>query len=333
MDIQLQCLYSNHNNSQIVGVCLNEDCCSQRAYCKECIEPLHFNHIQDLCSLNQFGIKMQQANLTLDSLTMRLEQAKSQIESISKFYKQLFSFLQSDFYNLSHQRFNPVIDQFISIKKIEKELLPMLGNICNDFQPMMAKFFEIQNYQIKQEFCRYQSQIVEPLNIVFPNTMDNINVFDKGKQVIKPSLGYQFVICDPVIPKQKRVTFTFEILSVGLRTAIGVCHKDINTKIQQLKEGHGSYLMVNSGNCFESSKSQGTNTTFVFDKGSKILVEVNTIQKKIIWKNLDNLNEYSVAIDTSKDLYPCLRLSCKNQQECSSVKIIDNYNYIQAAQE
>ncbi|CAK65175.1 unnamed protein product (macronuclear) [Paramecium tetraurelia] len=331
MEIQLLCLYSNHNNSQILGLCLNEDCCSQRAYCKECIETLHFNHLNDLCSLDSFGKKIQEASLTLDSLSKRLEQVKSYIESITKCQKQLFSFLQSDFYNLSHQRFNPIIDQLIAIKKIDKELIPMLGNICKDFQPMMAKFLEIQDYQNKQEFCRVQSQIVEPLNIVFHNTMDSIYVFDQGKKAMKSTLGYQFVICHPVIPKQKRVCFTFEILSVGLRTALGVCHKDINIKIQQLKEGHGSYIMVNSGNCFESSKPQGTKTTFEFEKGSKILVEVNTIQKKIIWKNLDNLSEYSVAIDTSKDLYPCLRLGCKSQQESSSVGIIDNYNYFQAS--
>ncbi|CAD8108291.1 unnamed protein product [Paramecium primaurelia] len=325
MEIQLLCLHSDHNNQQILGACLNEDCCSQRAYCQNCIEDLHINHVNDLCSLNQFELKLKEANLIIDSLSKHLQQAKNQISQIAKFQQSKIYFHQQNFNNLSHLQFNPAIDQLIAIKKIEKELIPMLQNICKNLQSITLKYEEIQNYENKQKLCREQSKLIEPLNVVFQNNVDSIDISDSGKIALKKNLGYQFVIGYPPIPLQKRVSFVFEIISVGLRTAIGICQKDINIKAQQLKEGHGSYLMVNSGNCFESTKPQGTKTAFEFQKGSKILIEVNTIQKKIIWRNLDNLNEYSVAIDISKELYPCLRLGPKNQNEPSEVRILDNY--------
>ncbi|CAD8142438.1 unnamed protein product [Paramecium octaurelia] len=124
-------------------------------------------------------------------------------------------------------------------------------------------------------------------------------------------------MCDQMIPKNGVIQFAFKIIEMQ-HVMIGIGFRDIvQSKGYQscYSIGGGTYNIFYNGFCWNHDQQDKNDKqiAFPFSKNDIIIVEVDIQKKYVKWTKQSTNESFSLTIDTSKDLYPCVHLigTCK----------------------
>ncbi|CAD8215407.1 unnamed protein product [Paramecium octaurelia] len=145
------------------------------------------------------------------------------------------------------------------------------------------------------------------------------SVTQNGK-VIENNSGFWYCcMCDQMIPKNGKIQFAFKIIELSY-LMIGIGFRDI---VQSKNYDHcysidgGTYNIYSEGYCYnhDQQDKNGKQITFPFSRNDIIIVEVDMEKKYVKWTKQSTNESFTLTIDTSKDLYPCVHLRDKCKVE------------------
>ncbi|CAD8154053.1 unnamed protein product [Paramecium octaurelia] len=334
----LICQIENHDESQILGCCIKQDCKHPRPYCQYCITSLHSDHFQQLKSFKQLNELMLQKMKSYDYLMNIIQQIKTSINTIYEIVNPLYVHPLENVQQLSCSYLN---EQIIKLMKIEvaeataglivniKELNDRIQNICCKFQnlksiPIKQTNFSDQLYQNKQQgsYFSIESQLEKQnqemsqnLTILFSSDYKPIQIEleNNCKKAINLCIGWKVAVCEPKIPKNNcPITFQFKIINASA-CDIGVCHRNkiisANYSLDLAKGSAQGIYCINQQGYVYSNLNQNINNkkqSFSFKNNDIISVEVNYQKQRILWTNQISKDQYSMQFDITEDLYPCV---------------------------
>ncbi|CAD8204322.1 unnamed protein product [Paramecium pentaurelia] len=268
-----------------------------------------------------------------------------QIEAELKLHKQEKESLknqltESEKINLGNQQ---IINDF---KKNDAEQIKLIQDLRkqNEGQSIKIKELEQQKTQCevivkeKQEelqICQQQNQKQEQMlkqlqqtlvqdqqfsqSLTFSTIYKNSNcsVSQNGKVIETSYNGWQCCMCDQMIPKNGVVQFAIKIIE-NSNIMIGIGFRDIvQSKNYSCCHGlgGGTYNIYYNGQCYnhDQQDKSGQQIAFPFSTNDIIIVEVDIQKKQVKWKKQSTNQSFTLNIDTSKELYPCVHLQgrCK----------------------
>ncbi|CAD8091892.1 unnamed protein product [Paramecium primaurelia] len=331
----LKCQQNDHEESQILGVCINEKCKNLRPYCIGCKVEFHKGHENDLKQYGQLqswidqclksyqnlinfqGFILQLSNLLNETMNLLYSQKNQDIDSmgisqLENFIKKLMG-LQSIEKQVNFQ-INNLTNEINTFKSLIKTVLNTLRIIDNE---------NLEDKSLKKE--QIQIQNIKPLKqdlLVFSEkyrAIQNIQIQNNGKQ----ACGIGYVLCDYVIPKNEEKILKFKFVS-GFSIALGLCHleKPIESNYQdKLKNiGHGLYIIQSNSMSYshlDASINNKSHQKIKIYQESIISLKIQTKQQLLTWI-INNEEIFTMKIDTTKDLYPIIDI-------CGIVEIVEDY--------
>ncbi|CAD8109499.1 unnamed protein product [Paramecium primaurelia] len=148
--------------------------------------------------------------------------------------------------------------------------------------------------------------------LTFSNTYkhSNCQVTQNGKVSENNSGNWYCCMCDQMIPKNGVIQFAFKIIEVTC-IMIGIGFRDIAESkgyYNCFGIGGGTYNIHNSSYCcnHDQQDKNDKKIAFPFQKNDIIIVEVDIQNQYVKWINSSTNQSFTLIIDTSKDLYPCV---------------------------
>ncbi|CAD8215274.1 unnamed protein product [Paramecium octaurelia] len=119
-------------------------------------------------------------------------------------------------------------------------------------------------------------------------------------------------MCDQMVPKNGVIKFAVQIIQIS-DIMIGIGFRDIvQSKGYQgcYSIGGGTYNIYHNGLCYnhDQQDKNGKQLAFTFSTNDIIIVEVDIEKKYVKWTKQSTNESFTLTIDTSKDLYPCVHL-------------------------
>ncbi|CAD8149861.1 unnamed protein product [Paramecium pentaurelia] len=226
----------------------------------------------------------------------------------------------------------------IDKQNIEQMLMIALLRDQKEVLGTKVKELEQQNRQIEvnlkekqQQLERFQhsnqknKKIVKQLQLTLLNLQfsqqltfsttykhNNCQVTQNGKVIENDSGQWSCCMCDQMIPKNGIILSAFQIIE-NTYIMIGIGFRDI---VQSKgysnchSIGGGTYNIYNEGHCYNHDQQDKNDKqiSFPFSTNDIIIVEVDIQKKYIKWTKQSTNQSFTLTIDTSKDLYPCVHL-------------------------
>ncbi|CAD8097986.1 unnamed protein product [Paramecium primaurelia] len=170
--------------------------------------------------------------------------------------------------------------------------------------------------QLKQTMDWQFSQSLT-FSTIYKNS--NCSITQNGK-VIETSYGnWQCCMCDQMIPKNGLIQFAIKIIEIS-SIMIGIGFRDIvqsRNYINCYDIGQGTYNIHINGYCYNHDQQDKNNKqiAFPFLTNDIIIVEVDIQKKYVKWTKQSTNQSFTLNIDTSKDLYPCVHLHSRCKVE------------------
>ncbi|CAD8169871.1 unnamed protein product [Paramecium pentaurelia] len=170
--------------------------------------------------------------------------------------------------------------------------------------------------QLQQTLVQQFSQSLT-FSTIYKNS--NCSVTQNGKLIETSQSGWQCCMCDQMIPKNGLIQFAIKIIElssimigIGFRDIVqsrnyGVCHNI----------GYGTYNIQFQGQCYnhDQQDKHQKQIAFPFSTNDIIIVEVDIQKKYVKWTKQSTNQSFTLNIDTSKDLYPCVHFCGKCKVE------------------
>ncbi|CAD8202387.1 unnamed protein product [Paramecium pentaurelia] len=180
------------------------------------------------------------------------------------------------------------------IKKLNEQI-EQKQNV-NNLVPTYKTLFQIVSSQFQKQLTFSQT-----------HKYSSCEVTQNGKMVQNGS----YCLCDQVIPKNGVTSFAFKIIQLNERCFIGIGMREIiqkNNYSGGVSNGYGSYTITQNKQCYSHHEKDkdGKQLSFDFAINDIIIVEVDIQNKNIKWIKANTNQSFSLQIDTTYDLYPCL---------------------------
>ncbi|CAD8169291.1 unnamed protein product [Paramecium pentaurelia] len=170
---------------------------------------------------------------------------------------------------------------------------------------------------VKQLQQTLEQQFSQQLTFSTTYKHNNCQVTQNGKVIDNNSGSWYCCMCDQMIPKNGIILFAFKIIEITY-IMIGIGFRDIMQSkgyYNCYSIGGGTYNIYSSGHCYNHDQQDKNNKqiAFEFSTNDIIIVEVDIQKKYIKWTKQSTNQSFTLTIDTSKDLYPCVHLynKCK----------------------
>ncbi|CAD8214335.1 unnamed protein product [Paramecium pentaurelia] len=208
---------------------------------------------------------------------------------------------------LSRQQEQQKAEYEVKLKHKQEELETILQSNCRNEE--MVKQLQLDKvWQFSQ-------------SLTFSTTYkhSNCSVTQNGKMVENISGSYNCCMCDQMIPKNRVIQFAIKFIELN-DLLIGIGFRDIaQSKAYHMScyIGGGTYNIDNRGFCWNHDQQDkcSKQIAFSFQKNDIIIVEVDIQKQYVKWINSSTNQTFSLTIDTSKDLYPCVHFGGKNKLE------------------
>ncbi|CAD8202674.1 unnamed protein product [Paramecium octaurelia] len=264
-----KCRYVNHENEEIIGFCLNQNCKKATQYCYLCLTQTHSDHQNDC-------IRFVTMNQHINQFIQVQKQSNSQIKGIIIQMKNCFEQIQK------------LMDQEINtLENMNQKLLN------KDYLTFKSEIKIIKQFYSKEKEIQIQKQIIEFNQIL--NTIKNMvsiqqKINDKSNigQVKKISIEEQ---------KNQKIKEAKELFKKGQELAtngqFNEAIKILNNSIQQFDQDDEVYLW--KGFALDSL-NQYEDAIECYDKAISLNPnDYNTCYNKGF--ALSNLNKYEEAIE------------------------------------
>ncbi|CAK94046.1 unnamed protein product (macronuclear) [Paramecium tetraurelia] len=344
----LVCSREHHEQAPISGVCLNQQCQQNRAFCVACKVEFHKGHEADYMHFQAYPqwiatcLKPYQEFTPFQDTVLQTSNKLNDVLNLAN------NFRNQDISTMSIGQLEQYTKGLLTLKSSEAQLTSLINKVKADIGNLLLLLKPITGQQSasqQQQLIQSQStsgikqggqsiQQVQPpvnaqptqLNLTFSDKSKispNIKIEKGGKQ----ASGIGFVICDFVIPKDRDSIFAFKYNS-GFSIALGLCYKErtveqnYSEKLQ--KTGHGFYLITSASMSFSHSDEQVNNKShkFKINPPDVIALRIKSSQKSLTW--IINKEEVLVilqimqtmTIDLSKELQPFIDI-------CGVVDLVD----------
>ncbi|CAD8203313.1 unnamed protein product [Paramecium pentaurelia] len=327
----LFCQEGDHQQSEIIGVCLNNVCSKQGLCCFYCFKMFHLNHIHDIMNFKDFINWKKRKEQTFNIFKENINQLQQCTKLLSDFISEIV-IIDEQVENQSYQNLTKEIKHLIIIDQLEKSIMNKLSELASLIPPLKLEIQQLKSsrgiyifqkgqYQIKNESfsgsidCISQQgyseeRIIQIDSIVIPiqkqqlnftfsnkNKHEDILISYQGKEAKSSSIFIQtrYVICNELITEN---SFARIKVQCGESVSIGVCLQNIT--FQQMKPYEaildGAYILNNEGviTTYPKDLKYSEQKFCGIGFGDIIIVEVNMRDKKITWINKTAKNKIFV---------------------------------------
>ncbi|CAD8157798.1 unnamed protein product [Paramecium pentaurelia] len=285
-----------------------------------------------LQQFNQYVSKIQKDFSIMKNLTNfdKVEAELKQSQQDKQFLQNQLT--ESEKANLSNQQIIIELRQIIQDLRNENQVLRVkvqeLEQQKNEFEVNLKEkqglLERCQEQNEKNEFgikqnlnLKQDQQFSQQLTFSTTYKYNECKVISNGKVIENNSHGYYCCMCDQMIPKNGVILFAFKIIEIK-EIMIGIGQRDIvQSKGYQncYSIRGGTYNIYYSGHCYNHDQQDKDNQkiAFEFSKNDIIIVEVDIQKKYVKWIKQSTNESFTLTIDTSKDLYPCVHFygKCK----------------------
>ncbi|CAK73491.1 unnamed protein product (macronuclear) [Paramecium tetraurelia] len=336
------CLYDGHQNSAILGVCLNASCQNKKPYCHHCISQYHSSHVNDLKNFDQLKIWSNQLNQSYQEIQSTSQEIQKHLLTLADQMKGLYvdpniNFSECNLTDLEHH-----VLKLINIQQLSNSLLlSNLQEINSKINFAKAGESQIKGSALQLSLIQTNSQsiidntsansiIIQPANHTnfrFSEqlTFKGIAIQENGKKAVCTGLEWGFALCEPAIPKCGISRFVFQVSHSNVcNIYVGVCHKDkiiqsnySPISFQQL--GHGAYLIFSTGLILSHLQAEINYQFkgFSYSNNDIIIMEVDMNKQQILFTHQQKQQQIAMKLDVTQDLYPYAELCVS-----SSIQII-----------
>ncbi|CAK94168.1 unnamed protein product (macronuclear) [Paramecium tetraurelia] len=304
------CIYEDHNEGTIIGVCTKLNCKYMGASCSTCLQSFHNKHFQEFfldfkgllqnwqqkiktyCKLKSLQQQFNRLNIDLDDMIVRFN----------------IEVQEQNFEHYTLQELKALTQKLAYLGLIEQYINPLEDLI----QRMHAQIKSVKDLSLIQ--LRFSNELKS----------DNIVLNIQGSIASTSDEHLGLVLCETGVNKDSQVQeFTFKILKMDWM-AIGIGHKDhiqCNKKKFDIWENsqHGCYLIDSIGKVFSPGDNNNKKNNFSLKINDIITVKVDKTNKNVLWTD-QNKQQLSVKFveqsqimefDVSQCICPvvCLRKS------------------------
>ncbi|CAD8105751.1 unnamed protein product [Paramecium sonneborni] len=324
----LSCQESDHEYSEIIGVCLNNVCPKQGLCCFDCMKKFHSNHLFDTIKFKELYNWKKQKQLSLDSFKDNILQLQSFIVMLSDFIKE--TVVSSDFVeNMNYTSLTKEIKRLLLIEQSEKSIMSKIADLVSQIpilkQSLKQLLFSKSQSQIpgdqtpKANECRpqshplissgqYQERKIVLREIQTPISNQTVGqnytlskmckhndiVVDLDGKIANSSSFFKetrYIMCDQIITGNSIAALT---INCGEGAEVGVCHQNIIFQKDKIYEQilDGAYILNNQGfvTYFTQKSKNNYFKCFGIKNNDIIKVEVDLKNQKIKWTN-NTINE------------------------------------------
>ncbi|CAD8110676.1 unnamed protein product [Paramecium sonneborni] len=333
---QLKCQNDNHEESSILGVCIDTKCKYSRAYCVACKIEFHRGHedkLQPFSQLNKWiaqSFNYYQNLLQFNGSILQFQNLLHETINLLQFNKEI------DIFQMSIEQLTNFVNKLLVVEEIETKVSPQIKQIyqeINVFQSVcktaLQQFSIVKDFKIKEKILlignipQIQTQNIQLKRVDFCKFSEKYRNIQKtqiekdGKQ----ASGIGYVMCDYLIPKNGESLLRFNYVS-GFTLSLGLCHPkkliESNFQNQQLSsKEHGLYLVQSNGLIYShlDSSINGYNLKDKIFPQDIIELKINMQLQSVTWI-VNQKKIYTMRIDTTQDLYPIADI-------CGVVQIVD----------
>ncbi|CAD8109505.1 unnamed protein product [Paramecium primaurelia] len=258
--------------------------------------------------LNQQKEKLQNELHECQTINLANQQIISDFKKHDAELLQLVTDLRNQNNQLSREKEQQKVEYEVKLKHKQEELEKIMQSNCRNEEMVKQLKIDKQVWQFSQ-------------SLTFSTSYKHSNclVTQNGKMVENSSGHYNCCMCDQMIPKNGVIQFAIKIIEI-CDLLIGIGFRDIvQSKIYQNScyVGGGTYNIDNIGRCWNHDQQDkcGKSIAFSFSQNDIIIVEVDIQKQYVKWINFQTNQTFSLTIDTSKDLYPCVHFNSRNKLE------------------
>ncbi|CAD8057436.1 unnamed protein product [Paramecium primaurelia] len=327
------CLYDGHQNSQILGVCLNTQCSNKKPYCHHCISQYHSSHVNDLKNYEQLKIWSNQLNQTYQDILITSKAIQKELQNLIDQMKDLYVDPNTIFSEFNITELEKQVFKLMSIQQLQNS--PLFANLQEINQKLnLAKKGESQIKGSALSISPIQTNCISMLNSVSQNsiillpanqtdfrfseqlTFKSLAIQENGKKVVCTGVEWGFAMCEPAIPKEGISRFVFQVNHNNVcNLYVGVCHKDkiIQSNYSPIsfqKLGHGAYLIFSTGLVLSHLQAEINFQFkgFSYSNNDIIIMEVDMNQQQIIFTHQQKQQQIVMKLDVTQDLHPYAEL-------------------------
>ncbi|CAD8142221.1 unnamed protein product [Paramecium pentaurelia] len=292
--------------------------------------------------LNQFkDIQLQQfkqyvskfdKDLSLIQKFSQFDQFEAELKLHKQEKEQLQNLLtESEKINLGNQQV------IIDLKKNDVEQIKLIQDLRKQNEGQQIKIKELEQQKTQSEvLVKEQNQKNEEMIKQLQQTLvqlfsqqltfstiykhSNCSVTQNGKVIeTNQSNSWQCCMCDQMIPKNGVIQFAIKIIEINT-ILIGIGFRDIvqsKNYVNCYEIGQGTYNIYYDGQCYNHDQQDKHRKliAFPFSTNDIIIVEVDIQKKYVKWTKQSTNQSFTLNIDTSKDLYPCVQLQGRSKVE------------------
>ncbi|CAD8099879.1 unnamed protein product [Paramecium sonneborni] len=192
----LFCSICGHENSKILGICLDKGCSKRRPYCLGCKYQYHQKHEDKLNDLNKW-VSQNMKNKDLEDF---LKQLKEIVECLSKFVNTKQQANEKFyFYQMNYTTLNNSVNKFLNLQENERKVIDILSQMLKN-----------DNKKKLIDLCQFSMQ-----NDISQNTKKNLNIQQKNlpeKKIYQENVRYQNL--NPTPRQQQKISSSFDRNSI-----------------------------------------------------------------------------------------------------------------------
>ncbi|CAD8215033.1 unnamed protein product [Paramecium octaurelia] len=179
--MQIRCTQADHQNQQIIGVCIDITCQNQRPYCHFCLT-LHVNHLPMLTPFNLLNEWIYQRIIRVNNAYNNIQELKVSLDNLMNQFYPYFNYNIHQISELGLSQIDRLIAGLCQIEDCEKVLFLQL-------KPLIEQVKSTINDILKK--TKNQSNLKENINNQIQHNINQLNLeysgpFQQLKQNIKP---------------------------------------------------------------------------------------------------------------------------------------------------
>ncbi|CAD8151152.1 unnamed protein product [Paramecium octaurelia] len=327
------CLYDGHQNSAILGVCLNASCLNKKPFCHHCISKCHSSHVNDLKNFDQLKIWSNQLYQTYQEIQSTSSEIQKHLLNLADQMKDLYVDPNINFSEYSLTDLENQVLKLINIQQLSNSpLLLNLKEINSKINVAKAGESQIKGSALQLSLIQTNCQsiinstsansiIIQPANHTnfrFSDqlTFKGIAIQENGKKAVCTGQEWGFTLCEPAIPKAGISRIVFQVSHSNVcNLYVGLCHKD---KIIQSNYspnsfhslGHGAYLIFSTGLILSHLQAEINFQFkgFSYSNNDIIIMEVDMNKQQIVFTHQQKQQQIAMKLDVTQDLYPYAEL-------------------------
>ncbi|CAD8119142.1 unnamed protein product [Paramecium sonneborni] len=230
--MQIRCTQADHQNQQIIGVCIESNCQHQRPYRHDCL-PNHVQHINKSISLNRLNEWIKRPIVIITDIQKNAQECKSVLDSL---INRFTPYLNINIEQLGISEIDNIIKGLCKIEVCEQQFFNQLKQSIQQVSQIVDEILKNTKSQTdqKQKFNKeaQQTQIMKPL---IQEQNDQVNI-------LKPNLKpFTFELIKQNTSKQNQWYYAITFNKDCSIVAAG-CEENI--KVYQHKEGKLNQIQV-----------------------------------------------------------------------------------------